>query len=64
MRKSSGETIINTKELNKILPSYLLDEVEEDKKDYKLSQESKQNDVYKDKVSKIIFLKLILNYIF
>ena len=30
MRKSSGEASFNSNELNKILPSYLLNEVKED----------------------------------
>ena len=64
MRKSSAETTINTKELNKILPSYLLKEVEEDTKVNNLSEESKFKAVFNGKVSKIIFLDLILNYIF
>jgi hypothetical protein len=64
MRKSSAETTINTKELNKMLPSYLLKEFEEDAKINNLSEESKFKAVFNGKVSKIIFLDLILKYIF
>ena len=35
MRKTSGESIFNSTELNRILPSYLLNEVGEDDKDKK-----------------------------
>ena len=55
MRKSSGEAIINTKELNKILPSYLLNEVEEDNINYNLNEELNYNINYNEKVSKIFF---------
>lgn len=64
MRKSSGDSTINTNELNNILPSYLLNEMEEDNKDKKLKEESKINNFYNEKVSKIFFNILILNYIF
>ena len=41
MRKTStSEPIFNTSELNKILPSYLINEVEEDYKDKKINEES------------------------
>ena len=40
MRKTTGESIFNTNELNRILPSYLLNEVEEDDKDKKNDKES------------------------
>jgi hypothetical protein len=40
MRKTSGEPIFNSTELNKMLPSYLLNEVEEDDKDKKNDKES------------------------
>jgi len=64
MRKSSGDSIINSNELNKILPSYLVNEMEEDNKDKNLKEESKINNFYNEKVSKIFFKILILNYIF
>ena len=64
MRKSSGDLTINSNELNKILPSYLLNEMEEDNKDKNLKEESKINNFYNEKVSKIFFNILILNYIF
>ena len=64
MRKSSGDLTINSNELNKILPSYLLNEMEEDNKDKNLKEESKKNNFYNEKVSKIFFNILILNYIF
>ena len=43
MRKSSGETTINTNDLNKILPSYLLNEVKEDNLDINLNEQSTIN---------------------
>ena len=55
MRKSSGEAIINTKELNKILPSYLINEVEEDNINYNLNKEINYNTNFNEKVSKIFF---------
>ena len=51
MRKSSGETTINTNELNKILPSYLLNEVEEDNLDINLNENSTLNNYSNEKVS-------------
>ncbi len=62
MRKSYGETILTINELNKMLPSYLIDEVEEDKKNNIFNDESIITNFSKEKVS--LFLKLILNYIF
>ena len=52
MRKSTEDEMLNTKELNKILPSYLLNEVKEDNKDLFLYEEEKNNDIFNDKVSK------------
>ena len=43
MRKSSGDTTINTNDLNKILPSYLLNEVKEDNLDINLNEQSTIN---------------------
>ena len=51
MRQSSGEAIINEKELNRILPSYLLCEVEEDNKSQSNIEETKINNIHNDKVS-------------
>ena len=65
MRKTTGESIFNTNELNRILPSYLLSEVEEDDKDKKNNKESVLDNFSNGKnVSKIFFIILILNYIF
>ena len=65
MRKTTGEPIFNTNELNRILPSYLLSEVEEDDKDKKNNKESVLDNFSNGKnVSKIFFIILILNYIF
>lgn len=65
MRKTTGEPIFNSNELNKILPSYLLNEVEEDAKDKKNNKESMLDSFSNGKnVSKIFVLILILNYIF
>ena len=65
MRKTTGEPIFNSNELNRILPSYLLNEVEEDDKDKKNHKESVLDNFSNRKnVSKIFFIILILNYIF
>lgn len=64
MRKSSGDSTINTKELNKILPSYLLNEMEEDNKNKNWTEGEKIQNFHNQKVNKIFFNKLILNYIF
>ena len=65
MRKTTGEPIFNSNELNRILPSYLLNEVEEDDKDKKNDKESVLDNFSNGKkVSKIFFIILILNYIF
>lgn len=56
MRQSSGEPIISTKELNKILPSYLLSEMDEDNKNEIQKEEIKTNNFYDEKVSKIFII--------
>ena len=55
MIKSSAEATISTKELNKILPSYLLKEVEEDTKVTNLNEKSKFNTIFNGKVSHKFF---------
>ena len=46
MRSQNKEQIFNSKELNKILPSYLLDEIDkEDKKDFKQKIENELNEL-------------------
>ena len=57
MRKTStSEPIFNTSELNKILPSYLINEVEEDYKDKKINEESLLDSFSNgNNVSRIIF---------
>ena len=58
MRKTStSEPIFNTTELNRILPSYLLKEVEEDDKDKKNNEESLLESFSNgNNVSRIFFL--------
>ena len=51
MRQSSGEGIISINELNRILPSYLLNEVEEDNKSHNNIGETKINSIHNEKVS-------------
>ena len=68
MIKSSEETTISTKELNKILPSYLLKEVEEDTKVTNLNEKSKFKTNFNGKVSNNFFrlnfkLYLLVNYL-
>ena len=48
MRQSSGEAIININELNRILPSYLLNEVEEDNKSHNNIGETKINSIKRE----------------
>ena len=43
MRKSSGDTTINSNELNKMLPSYLLNEIDVEKKETKHKSKNKQD---------------------
>ncbi len=65
MRKVASESILNSTELNRILPSYLLNEVEEDDKNIKNNEELMLDNFSNGKtVSKIFVLILILNYIF
>ena len=51
MRNSSGEQMLSINELNKILPSYLVNEVEEYNIDNNLNKQTKINDVSNEKVS-------------
>ena len=54
MSNSSGDDIISAKDLNKILPSDLLNEMEEDNKIHKIEKEEMNiNNFYNEKVSKI-----------
>ena len=64
MRNTTGEPIFNTSELNKILPSYLINEVEEDYKDKKINEESLLDSFSNGNNVSRFFLILILNYIF
>ena len=65
MRKTStSEPIFNIAELNKILPSYLINEVEEDYKDKKINEESLLDSFSNGNNVSRFFLILILNYIF
>ena len=54
MRESSEDPKLNSKELNKILPSYLLNEVKEDNKDLYYNEKEKRHYYFNNKVSKII----------
>ena len=51
MIKSSGEAKIKAKELNKILPSYLVNEIEQDNIDINDNQKASINKIYNEKVS-------------
>ena len=53
MRKSSGEQIFNSSELNKILPSYLINEVKDDNKRKNSNEETEIKNFINEKVSKI-----------
>lgn len=62
----SKEPLFNSKELNKILPSYLLDEIDEEQKELNHNQSNQQGNLVlpKDikKVKNIIFYFIILYY--
>ena len=51
MRKSSKEPEFSQNELNKILPSFILNEVEEDKKPLNNNENNKINNFLNEKVS-------------
>ena len=51
MTKSFGEAKIKAKELNKILPSYLLNEIEQDNIDANNLGKPSINKIYNEKVS-------------
>ena len=51
MRNSSGEPMLSINELNKILPSYLVNEVEEDNRNNNLNRKSIINNASIEKVS-------------
>ncbi len=62
----SKEPLFNSKELNKILPSYLLDEIDEEQKELNHNQSNQQGNLVlpKDikKVKNNIFYFIILYY--
>jgi hypothetical protein len=45
MRPQSKETIFNPKELNKILPSYLLGEIDEEQKELNYKEDNQQQNL-------------------
>ena len=59
MRNSSGEPMLSINELNKILPSYLVNEVEEDNIDNNLNRKSIINNVFSNE--KVSFNKFNFN---
>ena len=56
MKEETGESKLIPKELNKILPSYLIDELEDSKNDNDENLQIKSNEL--NKVSIIIYLIL------
>ena len=57
MNKSSGDDIISTNDLNKILPSDLLNEMEGDYiNNFIEKEEMKINNFFNEEVSKILFI--------
>ena len=52
MRSQTKEPLFNSKELNKILPSYLLDEIDEDNKYQNHSNENQVCDLVHQKENK------------
>lgn len=61
MKQGSRESKIKTKELNKILPSYLIDEVEDSKHD---SDEKKANSSEDNNSVSIISKLIFQNYLY
>ena len=59
MRNSSGEPMLSINELNKILPSYLVNEVEQDNIDNNLNKKSIINNVFSNE--KVSFNKFNFN---
>ena len=66
MKPQQKETSFNSKELNKILPSYLLDEIDkEEKKDLNNKNDKQFNDFVASKESKKVrYLLIIIEFIF
>ena len=66
MKPQLKETSFNSKELNKILPSYLLDEIDkEEKKDLNNKNDKQFNDFVASKESKKVrYLLIIIEFIF
>ena len=69
MRTQTKEPFFNSKELNKILPSYLLDEINEQQEEKSQKNESYINDIFKKEPKKetseilscsVIFLLFLL----
>ena len=53
MRTKTKEPFFNSKELNKILPSYLLDEINEQQEDRSHNNEIYINDIFKKENKKV-----------
>lgn len=53
MRTQTKEPSFNSKELNKILPSYLLDEINERQEDRSQKNENYINDIFKKEHKKV-----------
>lgn len=53
MRTQTKEPFFNPKELNKILPSYLLDEINEQQEDRSQQNENYKNDNFKKEHKKV-----------
>ena len=60
----SKELIFNSKELNKILPSYLLNEIDEEQNELMNKSNNKQDILVLDKEFKKVRQKYILNIYF
>ena len=61
MRTQTKEPFFNSKELNKILPSYLLDEINELQEERSQKNETYTNDIFKKDNKKVRWNYLLLN---
>jgi hypothetical protein len=64
MRPQLKEPLFNSKELNKILPSYLFDEIDEEQKELNHKKHNKQRNFVLPKELKKVSKKHILIFLF
>ena len=64
MRSQLKEPLLNSKELNKILPSYLLDEIDEEQKELNHKKHKKKRNIVLPQELKKVSKKHILMFLF